>query len=133
MKKILIARAELSTRMAASKGDEPSRQVIPAGTHLTEALLKKHGLKDNDVEALLARGHIVERSAHVVTEGDGPTAAELKAANKRADDAEAKVKELTEELAEANAERDELTVKLDAARALLTPEQLKTLDEPAQA
>lgn len=120
MKKILFTSAELSTRFAAERGAEPTRQVIPAGTHLTDALLKKHGLKAEDVRALLDRGHIVERMAHVVSEaGDSPTALEVAAADARAADAESA-------LASATAEIENLTAKvadLESQVAALT-EQL---------
>lgn len=134
MKKILIARAELSTRMAASKGDEPTRQIIPAGTHLTKALLDKHGLKPSDVEALVARGHIVERLAHVVTEaGDSPTALEVAAAEQRATDAEGKVADLEKALKDAHAIedlRDAKIVELEKQVTDLTA-QLAEATKPA--
>jgi hypothetical protein len=103
----------LSTRFAA-EGEKPTRQIIPAGTHLTKALLDKHGLKADDIEALIARGHVVEQSAHVVTEGDGPSAAELAAAEKRASDAEAKVTALEKQVAD-------LTKAIEAATKSAAP------------
>jgi len=120
MKTIFIARAEISALIPAERGGKPVKQTIDPGTPVTDALAKKFGLKAEDLATLVARGHIVERSAHVVTEaGDSPTALEVAAAEKRATDAEAQVKTLTDQLA--------------AARKLLTPEQIKTLDEPAKA
>lgn len=131
MEIILLAAAELSARIPEKKGGEPVRQIIPAGTHLTAALIKKFGLDAETISKLRERGHIVEQRAHVVAAGDGPSAAELAAEKKRADAAEARVTELETELKEANAEGDDLAKRLEAARALLTPEQLKDLGELA--
>ena len=128
-KTILVAAAELSARFPEKKGGDPVRQVIKAGTPLTPDLIKKFGLTDEQIDGLKARGHVVEQSAHVVNERGGPSAAELAAETKRADAAEAKAAELTAALDEANAEGDDLAARLGAARALLTPEQLATLDD----
>ena len=117
MKTIFIARAEISALIPAEKGGKPVKQTIDPGTPVTDALAKKFGLKAEDLATLVARGHIVERSAHVVTEGDGPTAAELKAANKRADDAEAKVADLEQQVADLTKALEEATKPAAPAQA----------------
>lgn len=109
MKTILIAAAELSARFSDSKGAAPTRHKIEAGTHITSDLAKKFGYGAREMEVLKARGFIVERQAHVVSEGDGPSAADLAAAEKRAADAEAKVAEHEKKIADLTAQLAEAT------------------------
>lgn len=111
MKTILVAAVEISGRFADKKGEEPKRQIIEAGTPLTSALIKKFDLeKDGTLARLIERRHVVEQRAHVISEGDGPTAGELAAETKRADAAEAKV-------AEHEATIADLAKQLEAATA----------------
>lgn len=100
MKTILLTKAELSARFAEKKDEKPIRHTIPAGTHLTDALLKKFGINADTLESLKDRGHVVEANAHVVSD-DAATADALAAEKARADAAEAKVADLTKQLAEA--------------------------------
>jgi hypothetical protein len=143
MQPILINRFQITGRFPDKAGEEPKPQIIPAGTHITDALVKKFGLhKDDQLKTLIDRGHIVERNAFVVSEGDGPSAAELAAAEKRATeaegkladetkratDAEGKLADETKRATDAEGKVEALTTEVAEARKLLTPEQIKTLD-----
>ena len=113
MKSILVNRVRITGRFPDKKGDEPKTQIIAPGTHMTDGLIKKFGLdKDGQIEALIKRGHVVERNAFVVDGKDGGASAEqLAAETARADAAEAKV-------AEHEATIASLTEQLEAATAL---------------
>lgn len=123
MKTIFIARAEISALLPSKEKDgKPVKATIDPGTPVTDALAKKFGLKAEDLAALVARGHIVERSAHVVTEaGDSPTALEVAAANKRAEDAEAALAAETKRADDAEAQVTTLTEQLAEATKPAAP------------
>lgn len=105
---------------------------LPAGEELTSAAIKSLGIDKTTVAALKDAGKVAETLARTASSDDGPSASES-AAIERAEKAEASVVTLTAELTEAIAARDDLAVKLEAARKLLTADQLKKLDEPAKA
>lgn len=88
--KIIIAALQLSGAGGA---------ILKAGEEFTPDAAEKLGIDDAEAAKLLERGHLVEadvRSAEPVHVGD---AKDLKAANARADKAEAEVKTLTEKVA----------------------------------
>ena len=89
----------------AGKGGGLIEAVLDAGEELTEAKRKALGLDDDAIAGLQASGALreVEVREAEFDEGDSDAAitAKLSAETKRADAAEAKVKELEELLAEA--------------------------------
>lgn len=101
MKKILIAARELHG--GTEKGGPA---VLNAGEELTTEAQKALGLKKDDVDALVAAGTLSEVNAR---EAGGGNDASLAAANKRADDAEAQVAELTKQVETLTAELAEAT------------------------
>ncbi len=94
-KTIMIATALIAGGVLAKSGSLEPFEVKP-GEELTEAKCKKLGLTEDDVATLIDKGTIEEvpvRTAEEASAADDGAA--LAAANKRADDAEAQVKELT--------------------------------------
>ncbi len=75
-KMILIAAAQIRGGIAKGKGGEVERHVAEKGDHLTAAVLKKLGLGATDVDALTARGTIIERSA-LQADSDGESDLDL--------------------------------------------------------
>jgi len=116
---ILIATQQLRGGVIAKGEGEPTRFVLESGEELTAAARKALGLDKEMIEDLTTRGVLAEVSARSAS-GDGPTEAELNAAIKRGDDAEAKV-------ATHEASLKTLNVQHAAALALLTDEQKKTV------
>lgn len=103
--KILIARHQL--RGGKKAGD---REIVEAQHELSAERQKALGLTSDDVEALIARGAVVEVDAKAAeSSGD----AEVRAATKRADAAEAKVATLEQEKADLAAEVAELKTKVE--------------------
>jgi hypothetical protein len=94
-KLILLAAATLVAGTAAKPF------TVGANEELTDAKLKKLGLDAANVKDLIDRGLIVETEVREAAPDAPADTAALDAANKRADDAEAKVKELEAALAEA--------------------------------
>lgn len=88
-KTMLIAAHELTARGTPPKGSKiPTIEKIAAGDEVDSAAMKRLGLSDDDVAALKERGTIVE--VPVRSGGSsGADDAKLKAAEKRADEAEA--------------------------------------------
>lgn len=103
---ILVAMVLLSGATKAKDGRLTPFSVQP-GTELTDAVIAQLGLADAEVAALLEKGAIAEVAARVASSADVDAAAadlaeleaELAAETKRADDAEAKVKDLEAKLA----------------------------------
>lgn len=92
--KILVAAATLVG--AKAKGETVPFRLLQ-GEELTAAAKKKLGLAADDLDELISRGHVVETEVRSAAGGKSDSAA-LEAANKRADEAEAKVKELTDKV-----------------------------------
>ncbi|RDV06422.1 hypothetical protein DXH95_03070 [Sphingorhabdus pulchriflava] len=91
---ILIAASELVLAVASSDTDGKP-VILEAGEELTPELAKAHKLKKDDLDDLVTRGVLTEVSARLASASNAIDPAELAAANKRADAAEAKVAELT--------------------------------------
>lgn len=90
-KEILIATRQIIGGKA--KGD---RKVVQAQEELTADRQKELGLTKDGVQSLIDSGALIAIPAHVATSEE--TDAELAAANKRADDAEAKVADQAKEI-----------------------------------
>ena len=107
-KDILIATRQL--RGGKSKGE---REFVQAQEELTAAKQKALGLSKDDVQDLIETGAVIEIPADV---GSGDDSAEVKAANKRADDAEKRASDAETKVAELTAEIETLKTQLEAAK-----------------
>lgn len=94
-KLILVALVSIAGGVLAKDGAFKAAEAAP-GEELTPEKLTALGLDDAAVEALEAKGHVERVPVRTAEDTDGTADADLAAANKRADEAEAKVKELTE-------------------------------------
>lgn len=101
--KILVATRELT---GGAKKDAPV--TVKSGDELTPDKAKELGLSGKDIDALKLRGDIVEVEARVADTGSKGDNAALKAAEERAEKAEAEVATLTEQVEALTAERDAL-------------------------
>lgn len=106
---ILVATREL-------RGGKPKGEIetIAAHEELTSERLKALGLDKEGIKALVASGAVIEVPAHVASSNDD--SAEVKAAEKRADEAEKKAGELETQVATLTAEKKDLETKLEAAQ-----------------
>lgn len=103
---ILVAVTALMGGTINPKTKETEPASVAAGDELTAERLEALGLDDKAVTDLIARGHIAEVEARVAEPVDGAEdttelQGKLDAETKRADEAEAKVKDLEKQLADA--------------------------------
>lgn len=125
-KLILVAMATICGAALAKGKVEPFE--VAAGDHLTDKVVAKLGLDADSLTDLIAKGTVVEVDATITAAepAGADQSAELAAANKRADDAEAKLKDLegtaaaeTKRADDAEAKVKDLegTVAVEAKRA----------------
>ena len=105
-KTILVAVALLSGGVLVK--DKLEAFEVEPGDELTEAKMKKLGLSADDVEELMAKGSVEEVKVREAESSAPVDDKALAAANKRADDAEAKLVTLQGEV-------DQLKVDLETA------------------
>jgi hypothetical protein len=90
---ILVAVGQLIFGIApAAEGEKPERLVLEDGEEVTEAILKKVGVKKDDIVALIDGGKIAEMSVREAQSGD-VLEADLAEALNRAQAAESKLAE----------------------------------------
>jgi hypothetical protein len=122
-KTILVATREIHGGTTGKEGST-LREVLQAGTELTDAKKKALGLDKEGIAALVASGALLEQQARLAGSEDTVDSATHRAAVERADKAEqdleganASLTDLQTKLDAANVANAELQTKLDAATA----------------
>ena len=99
---LILAAVTLITGGVRAKDGAIVPHTVQPGEELTEDVVAKLGLDQDGIADLLARGAVAEIDVRAAAPADDGAAADaLAAANKRADEAEAKVKDLEARLAAA--------------------------------